>query len=218
MKVPVVTEAEELMKKRSFKIIDGWHRIAALQELAREAEGVPIYPRVCVLENINEVDAVVLAKHFNVKSGTLVKESFFDKIFWLKRIAKVCVTGKNEEIRKEADNQSSSKKKKKEKNDIIEEIEEDEYGRIRLKPAPLVKLIAEECKKRGSSLEDFLGDSATITRIKTTIAIGTCDETMDWIKNMTDSTDQEIEVTHNIYCFIMLPPPLIFLMSIPPFF
>ena len=193
----MITEAEELMKARSFNIIDGWHRIAALQELAREAEGMPIYPRVCVLKNINEVDAVVLAKHFNVKSGTLVKESFFDKIFWLKRIAKVCMTGKNEEIRKEAeDNQSSSKKKKKhkEKNDIVEEIEEDEYGRIRLKPAPLVKLIAEECKKRGSSLEDFLGDSATITRIKTTIAIGTCDETMDWIKNITDSTDQEIEV------------------------
>ena len=81
-------EEEKTMMQRKYLIVDGYHRVVALQNLRKEDENYThILPKVCVLRSTTTMkEAIILARHYNRAANTLVKETYFDKIWWLKRM------------------------------------------------------------------------------------------------------------------------------------
>ena len=100
---------------------------------------------------VSEEKCVMLAKHYNNLSNTIVEESFYDKITWMKRMLGIYLAGyddmmaKNKKAIMEWKNKNKNKKKKDKtkKPKEVKALKMDKFGRPKVSTAEFVSLAGE---------------------------------------------------------------------------
>ena len=142
--------------------------------------------------NVSELECVVLAKHYNNLSNTIVEESFYDKIKWMKRMLGIYLAGYDDMMAKskkainewKINNKNKKRKDKAKKPKEVKALKMDKFGRPKVSTAEFVSWLEKEVEKDGSKLWVLLGQkdkSKQSVTVKAALAIDMSDELMNYV-------------------------------------
>lgn len=85
----ILSEPTLATERRSFCVIDGWHRVTALTELSKEFPNDPSYkmfPVVRVLENSDKINIYVAAAAINHMNAATAEMTYLDQITYARKL------------------------------------------------------------------------------------------------------------------------------------
>ena len=158
---------------------------------------------VVLRPDVRELDCGVLAKHYNKLSNTIVEESFYDKIKWMKRMLGIYLAGYDDMMakNKKAINEWKTKNKGKKRNEKTKKPKEvkplkmDKFGRPKVSTAEFVSWLDKEVERDGSKLWVLLGQkdkSKQSVTVKAALAIDMSDELMDYVGSKIYNGEEEV--------------------------